>query len=193
MSPVTLIQDSSHPDGVYDDSGHNSGRQVVRARDRKAAAAIEMSVEGYTWSEVAEVLGYPTARHALLATERWLEQNLQDRESRDHLRRMASDRLQRLTRSVWGKATDPEHPEHLMAVGKARDLLTDFVKLHGAAAPTEVTVHSPSEAEIDALVGKVVATQVPQLEEDDIFSDDGEETDVVDADLVEEEESDGVA
>lgn len=178
---MTLVQDSSHPDGVYDDAGHNSGKQVVRARERKANAAIEMKIEGWTWDEIAETLGYPTARHALLATEQALEKRVSQELDKKQLRQIASGRLEKLTRSVWSKATDEEHPEHLVAISKARDLIGDWVKLHGAAAPTEMTIHSPSEAEIDALVGRVVATQVPQVEEDDIFDadvwEDGEEAD----------------
>lgn len=181
---MALVRDSSHPDGVYDDAGHDTGTQVVRARDRKANAAIQMSIEHHTWDEIAEVLGYPTARHAQLATERALEKRAADSLSPKVLRQIASGRLEALTKSVWAKATDEDHPEHLPAVSKARDLISDWVKLHGAAAPQELMVHSPSEGEIDEFVGRLVAKQVPMLEEDDIFAGD---EDTVEAEIVEED------
>ena len=178
---MAIVQDSTHPEGVYDDAGHDNGSQVVRARDRKANAAIEMKIEGYSWQEIAEVVGYPTARHALVATERVLEQRVNEQLDKKQLREIAAARLGKLMRSVNAKATNEDHPEHLAAVSKARDLLIDWVKLHGAGAPAEVTIYNPSEAEIDSLLAQVTATQVPQVEEDDIFADD-----IADAELVEE-------
>lgn len=178
---MAIVQDSQHPDGVYDDNGHNGGSQVVRARDRKANAAIEMKIEGYTWQEIAEALGYPTARHALVATEKALEKRVDENLDKKQLRQMADQRLGKLFRSISSKVNDPDHPEHLAAVAKSRDLLNDWVKLHGAAAPAEVTIYNPSEAEIDTLVSQFTATQVPQVEEDDIFSDEP-----VDGELVED-------
>lgn len=179
---MTLVQDSSHPDGVYDDAGHDTGSQVVRARDRKANAAIQLRLEHHSWQEIAETIGYPTARHAQIATERALEKRAAEELSPKVLRQIASGRLEALTKSVWKKAQDEDHPEHLIAVSKARDLVGDWIKLHGAAAPAEVTIHSPSEGEIDEFVGRLVAKQVPMLEEDDIFADD----EAVEAEIVEE-------
>lgn len=177
---MAIVQDSQHPDGVYDDNGHNGGSQVVRARDRKANAAVEMKIEGYSWQEIAEVVGYPTARHALIATERVLEQRVNEQLDKKQLREIASNRMEKLLRSVASKANNEEHPEHLAAVAKARDLLGDWVKLHGVAAPAEVTIYNPSEAEIDSLLAQVTATQVPQVDEDDIFADDIEDAELVD-------------
>ncbi len=169
---MALVQSSQHPDGVYDDGGYDGGSQVVRARDRKANAAVEMKIEGYSWQEIAEALGYPTARHALIATERALEKRVEENLDKKQLRQIADQRLGKLLRSVSAKAGDANHPEHLAAVAKARDLVGDWVKLHGIAAPAEMTIYNPSESEIDSLVSQFTATQVPQVEEDDIFAED---------------------
>jgi len=117
------------------------------------------------WDDIAASLGYPTGRTAKVAVERALERQLANDEDRAKMRRMAAVRLDRLLRSVWPKAINPEHPEHLAAVGKARDLLGDHRKLFGLDAPTEVTVHNPDAAEIEAFVARLV-TPLPVVEYD---------------------------
>jgi hypothetical protein len=164
---MAMAQDSSHPTGVSDDSA--GGSALSRARDRKANAALELVVDqGSSWIEVAEVLGYPTARAAKVAVEQALEKNLQTAD-REHLRRFVSVKLDRLLRSVWSKATNEEDPDQLAAVTVARGLMQDSVKLWGLAAPSEVVISSPSEREIETWVAQVHAQSMPQLEEGDIF------------------------
>lgn len=168
-------QDSTHPTGVAGTAsgrdgkgGIVNGNSVTRARNRKAAAAIELHLSGATWTDIASILGYPTARAALVATERALERQLHD-EDREKLRAKAGQQLNRLLRGVWSKAIDPDNPEQLQAVGKARELLADHRKLWGLDAPTEVIVTSPSEAELDAWVAKVFASQTPDVPQYDVI------------------------
>lgn len=163
-------QDSSHPTGVRG-SGHVTEHSMSRARNRKANAAIELRLSGATWSQIAEALGYPTARQALVATEKALEKALKDND-RESMRRLAGARLDRLLLSVWSKAIDPAHPDHLLAVSKAREIVDRHAKLFGLDAPTEVVVHTPTQTELEAWVARVVALRIPQVEEDDIL--DGE-------------------
>ena len=74
-----------------------------------------MKIAGAQWDEIAEVVGYPSARHAIYAVERALEKELHDDEaSRDKLRQLASKRLERLLRGCWAKAIDPENPEMVL-------------------------------------------------------------------------------
>lgn len=171
-----MRQDSSHPTGVAPDEGDkNNDQTLIRARDRKANAALQMRLAGATWEEIAEAIGYPTARAALVATERALEKELQTEESQKAMRGIAGKRLERLLRGVWTKAINPDNPEHLAAVTKARELIGQHSKLYGLDAPTEHVVHSPSQQELEAWVSEVVVLQRPQLEEGDIFDIDYEE------------------
>jgi hypothetical protein len=162
-----IAQDSSDPTGIRapartkDDPNGTAGR----ARNRKGNAALALAVGGMGWDDIAASLGYPTGRTAKVAVERALERQLANTEDRAKMRRMAAVRLDRLLRSVWPKAINPEHPEHLAAVGKARDVLTDHRKLFGLDAPTEVTVHNPDAAEIEAFVARLV-TPMPVVEYD---------------------------
>lgn len=163
-----MQQDSSDPTGVSAPEG-NRDKEVIRARDRKANAALQMKMAGATWDEIAEVIGYPTARLALVATERALEKELKTGEGQAYMRGLAGKRLERILRGVWTKAINPDHPEHLAAVTKARELIAQHSKLYGLDAPTEMVVHSPAQQELEKWVAEAVSHTVPQLEEANIF------------------------
>lgn len=167
-------QDPTDPTGVSNTyrgtRGHINPENATRARQRKTHAAIAMRLGGGTWAEIALTLGYPTPRAACVAVERSLEKEL-DTADREHLRRLAGARLDRLLRSVWPKAVDENSPEQMVAVSRARDLVADHRKLFGLDAPTEVVVHNPTQAEIEAWVATVVSVQ-PYVAEHDII--DGE-------------------
>lgn len=169
-------QDSTHPTGVagtaggHHPGGHvEPGNTVTRARNRKTNAALQMRLAGATWNEIALTLGYPTARTALVAVERALERELRTTGDRDALRRLASARLERLLRAVWPKAIDGDHPDQMTAVNRAKELVGQWSKLHGLDAPTEVVVHNPTQAEIDAWVLSVLAHSQPAVVEYDII------------------------
>lgn len=171
---MAIQQDSNDPTGV---SGPNRGN-ANRARERKANAALALALAGAEWTQIAMSCGYPTARAARVAVERALEKQLEtDPDAKAKMRLMASKRLERLLLSVWTKANDPEHPEHLLANTKARELVGSWTKLHGLDAPAEVVVHSPTNDMIEAWVARIVTHELPPVEDDDIIDiDDFEET-----------------
>lgn len=160
-------QDSTDPTGVSRDAPTGSSA-LARARNRKAASALQMALAGTEWEDIAIVLGYPTARHAKIAVERALEAELHE-SSREKLRQMAGQRLQRLLRGVWPKAINEDHPDQMLAVLRAQGIISDYVKLYGLAAPTEMVIHSPTTVELERWVSTAVRNKVPQLEEADIF------------------------
>jgi hypothetical protein len=163
-------QDPTHPTGVNGSSGHGKGHAVASARARKANAAIQMRLAGATWHEIAIALGYPTERQALVATERALVKQLESDDDREKMRKVAGARLERLLRSVWPKAINPDDPDHLVAVGKARDLVDRHAKLFGLDAPQEVVVHTPTATELEAWVARVIAVGQPQVDGYDIVA-----------------------
>ena len=173
-------QDATHPTGVAADPG--TEQRAVRPRERKANDALEMRLMGYGWDDIASVLGYPTPRAALVAFETALEkQLLEDHESAAKMRDLAGRRLERLLRSVWVKANDADHPEHLVAVDRAIKVLAEHARLFGLNAPQEMVVHSPTAAEIQGFVAKVVSAANSSLEEGDIFDADVVEPDALEA------------
>lgn len=165
-----LVQDATHPTGVSTDGDGDSG--VHRARQRKAMAALALRRDNYTWQRIAETLGFPTPRAALVAVEGALEAGLATDESQEFMRRMAGEHLQILLAGVMRKARDPEHPEHLAAVSKAREIVMDHAKLMGYLAPQEVAIYTPLASEIQQFVGDIIKSRQPDsLTEDDIFAD----------------------
>lgn len=164
-------QDPDEPTGVGSDRSprHNSaGGSSSRPRTRKADMAVSMRLSGASWAEIAQVCGFATPRAALLATERALIRRL-DEEDKAQMRQLAGARLERLLRGVWNKAIDSDHPEHLAAVAKAREIIDRHAKLFGLDAPTEIVVHNPTKAELETWVMRVVSAGSPEVEESNIF------------------------
>jgi hypothetical protein len=161
-------QDPTEPDGIKDNTPRGNS-EVMRAKDRKANAAIQLRIAGASWDEVAEVVGYPSGHAALVATERALEKELRTEENQKAMRSLAGKRLERMLRGVWTKAIDPNNPEHLAAVDRARLLIDRHAKLYGLDAPTEYVVTSPSQSELENWVGRVLSVQTNDLKEPDIF------------------------
>lgn len=158
-----MQQDSNDPKGVSGQTGHGYGKELANARNRKASAAVQMRLAGATWGEIATALGYPTPRQALVATERALVKQLDNDDDKARMRKVAGARLERLLRSVWPKAIDPDSPDHLIAVGKARDIVDRHAKLYGLDAPTEVVVHTPTQTELESWVTRLLATSEPRV------------------------------
>lgn len=162
---MAIQQDSTHPAGV---SGERSG-SLTAAQYRKADAALAMRQQQCSWTEVAETLGYPTPRHALIAVEKALQRGLQADESKEFMRRLAGQKLEELLYSVWAKATDSEREDQAVFVRTAREIIADHAKLLGYISPTEVSIYNPLESEIEQLVGKFIAKDAPEIETGDIF------------------------
>ena len=173
-------QDPSDPTGVSGTSG--SKNEVTRARQRKSDAALALRTAGSTWDEIASLLGYPSGRHALVSVEGALGRRLNELD-REKLRVLASDRLESLLRSTWPKAHNRESPEHLAAVGKAREVVNDYRKLWGLDAPTEVIIATPTQTELDNWVARVVGNNLPAVTE----------YDVVEGEVIDSEDPDAVA
>lgn len=167
---TSLRQDPTDPTGVADETPRGNS-EVARARNRKANAAVQMRTAGASWEEIADVLGYPTGNHALVATERALEKEMRTPESQEQLRQLAGARLERLLRSVWARAINPEDPDHLAAVNTAKGLVDRHAKLYGLDAPTQYVVTSPTQQELEAWVTRVSSASIPELPEADIFGD----------------------
>lgn len=154
-------QDSTHPTGVASTNDENIS--TIKARSRKAASALQMSLSGASWSEIAMALGFPTPRLARLAVERALEKELRaSDDSIEKMRKMAGAKLDRLLRSVWPKAIDPDNPEHLLAVDRARLIIDRHAKLFGLDMPVEVTIHNPSAREIEEWIAVMLTAKSGQ-------------------------------
>jgi len=164
---MAMAQDSTDPTGVANIDGTPPSRELVRARDRKANASLDMALHGANWDQIAEVMGYPTARAAKVAVELALERNLSTVD-KQKMRLLIQGRYNTMVQAVAPKALDPEHPEQLAALGRYREITADVRRMWGLDAPQEVLVTNPTEREITDWVGLTVSQSLPQVEEDDI-------------------------
>jgi hypothetical protein len=168
---VTIEQDSTHPTGVVEtrEPGGGPSTAVQAARLRKAHAALAMKKDMATWDEIAEALGYPTGRAALVATELALQHELKTAEGAAFMRRVASERYDKLLKSVWKTANDETSPEHLPYLDRARLLMRDHIDLMGYSMPKQQIVVTPTTRQLEAWVAQAASQDTKDLEEADIF------------------------
>lgn len=127
-------------------------------------AATGLRLAGASWDEIAETLDFDSAAEARRAVMADLAVLGGDADGRSALRDVEGERLNRLLRSVWVKALDPQNPEHLQAVRTAVSLIDRRAKLYGLDAPDEIIVRTPTTAEIDRWVAEVVAGSAQVVE-----------------------------
>lgn len=131
---------------------------------RTGAAALALRLAGAGYDEIADALALASATIARDHVEAALEARAwDDVDGRTKLRAEAGARLDRLLRSVWQKATTPDHPEHLQAVKVARELVAQHSKLYGLDAPAEVVIHTPTASEIDRWVAEMISQSSSDL------------------------------
>ena len=142
-----------------------------RAPNKSNRAATGLRLAGASYGEIAEVLGFASEVEAREAVEADLALQGGDEDGRDRIRTMEGERILRLLRTVWGKATTPTDPEHLSAVKTALSLIDRRIRLYGLDAPQEVMVYTPAASEIDAWVNEMIAQQALPVMEGEIIHD----------------------
>lgn len=165
---MTLTHDPDAPGGIATTSPRGDSGAVA-ARQRKAAAALQIIREGGDWQTVAETVGYPDADTARAYVERTLADNILQPESQEFLRQISAAKLESLLAAVYDDALNPEHPEQLARHKAARDTLKDHAELLGYGAPKQYVINNPSAARIEAWVAAVQARDTIDVEEADIF------------------------
>lgn len=158
MPPTGTAKDSSVPPPTT-----QTDEPRIR-KYRNGPAAVALKLGGASFAEIAEVLDLESPASARTLVENELAARSYDIEGREILRREASARLERLLKSVWMKATDPTSPEHLPAVKVAVAVLDRHIRLNGLDAPSEVVIHTPTAAEIDAWVSSLTQDSISELE-----------------------------
>lgn len=149
---------------IPDDMPGHKFRNVPARVRRGNRAATGLRLAGASWDEIAETLSLDGPEHARRAVMDDLAVLGGDADGRTALRDMEGERLNRLLRSVWVKAIDPQNPEHLQAVRTAVSLIDRRAKLYGLDAPDEIIVRTPTTAEIDRWVAEVAASNQEILE-----------------------------
>lgn len=175
-----MEQDPTDPTGVRETST-SVQQATLTAREEKAAMATELYVEkNKTLEVVARKCGYPSGVDALRAIEKFMAKMLAESPRNQALMRdMASRRLEQLSRSVWKKANDPKHPEHLQAHARAESVVMNWAKLNGVQAPQQVVVSNPTSEAIEAIAAEIAARGAKDLPEGDIFDENADDSEVL--------------
>ncbi len=148
-------------------------KQAVANRLKSGRAATALRLAGASFSEIADTLGLDNTEQAIQLVHTDLASRPDDVDDRASLRREEAARLERLMRSVWGKATNPADPEHIPAARVALAVVDRHARLLGLDSPTEVVIYTPTTSEIDQWVASIVSMQVEtaySVEEADVLA-----------------------
>lgn len=156
---------------------------MTRQNPSVGPAAVQLRAAGASLEDVADTLALGNARQALSIIQKELaRQGEQNADARDRLRRETNEMLDELIWSTYGKAVDPNDPEHLVAVRAMVTVLDRRAKLNGLDAPTEIALHNPTQTELDRWVAAMVEGAMPAIEDasaDDLLG-------IIDVEVIEE-------
>lgn len=152
-----------------------------------ARAAVALRLSGASYPEIAMTLDYTTPTAARIAVEGMLAAAYDEETDYKSLRNVASARLEKLMKSLAGKAFNPKDPDHLAYARQFLSVADRHIKLHGIDAPQMVSVINPSAEEFERVVGALAQKALAdQPQEADI----GVLEQIEDADIVDWEDSD---
>lgn len=133
-------------------------QEKVAAMDppTRAAAAVNLRIEGASWTDIARILEYSSAQRARVAVERALAEMAESEEDREQLRWTMNQRLNRVLYSLMRRATNPKDQDHLAYVSKVLAVMDRQSKLNGLDMPTTIAVYNPSNEAIEKYVEQTV-------------------------------------
>lgn len=145
----------------------------TKDRSSRQEAAVAMRIAGANYSEIARVLEYASPTLARQAVERSIAATTGTPETLEHQRFLESRRLERLMRSLWGKATNEKDPEHLAAIRTAVALIDRHSRLNGLDQPSQAIIYTPAAEEVQRWVAHVTQELRRDLpDEEDILEGD---------------------
>jgi hypothetical protein len=123
-------------------STHQGGGRGLDDDDNptRAKAVVRLHLAGASWEEIAESLGYASARRVRDVYERALAETVDPTQDLPELRRLAHQRYERLLSAVWKRANDPKDRDHLAYSARALSLIEAETKLLGFGAPQQISV-----------------------------------------------------
>lgn len=154
------------------------GKEVTKpALKNRAAAALQLRIDGAGWYDIAQVLEFSSAADARQAVEVALAAEPKDHESVEEIRHMESRRIERVMSSLSRRATNPKDPDHLQYARTFLMAVKQHTELHGAQAPAKVDItYNPSAKQLEEWVSGVAEalhgrTQEAEILEAEVVSD----------------------
>lgn len=144
-------------------------KEVVVPKNR-AAAALQLRIDGAGWGDIAKILEFKTNREAQMAVEYALASESKSTEDVDHIRFLEARRMERILSSLMRRATNPSDPDHLAYARTAMVVIDRHTKLYGADAPQKLNVtYNPAAGQIEQWVSAMARQVHGELEEADIL------------------------
>lgn len=117
----------------------------------KALAVVTLKMSGASFVDIARELEYESPQTAKAAYERILAESVDENVDLPRARALQNARMSRLLQSLWRKALDDKHPDHLAYNRQALDTIRAMNKMNAIDLPTQVEVKvTPSMAAIEA-------------------------------------------
>jgi hypothetical protein len=136
----------------------------------RAAAALQLRIDGAGWGDIAKILEFKTNRDAQIAVESALANEAKSVEDVDQVRFLEARRMERILSSLMRRATNPSDPDHLAYARTAMVVIDRHTKLYGADAPQKLNVtYNPAAGQIEQWVSAMARQVHGELEEADIL------------------------
>jgi len=152
-----------------------AGKEIEKADDKtaprnRAAAALQLRIDGAGWGDIAKVLDFDTPADARMAVENALAVEAKSTEDIDHIRFLEARRMERILSSLMRRATNPKDPDHLAYARTAMVVIDRHTKLYGADAPQQLNVtYNPAAGQIEQWVTMMARQVHGEIEEADIL------------------------
>lgn len=164
-----------------------AGKEIEKAKDadvprNRAAAALQLRIDGAGWGDIAKVLDFDTPADARVAVESALAAEAKSTEDIDHIRFLEARRMERILSSLMRRATNPKDPDHLAYARTAMVVIDRHTKLYGADAPQQLNVtYNPAVGQIEQWVSAMARQVHGEIEE----------ADILDVEVISDRETDG--
>ena len=142
----------------------------------RAAAALQLRIDGASYSDIAKVLEFTDSLHARKAVEHALALEARAPDEVEKMRWMEARRLERLLSSLMTRATNPKDRDHLAYSRTALAVIDRHIKLYGLDMPSKVNVtYSPATDQIEEWVQRMTEQMHGPIIEADIVDAEIEE------------------
>jgi hypothetical protein len=128
------------------------GKRARKVKDMdppsRAAAAVNLAVQGADYNSIAQIMDYRSATEAKNAVWAAIGDVPADHDDVERMRSLHAQRLDRLLYAVMPAACRPGHPDQFQAHRLAQAVLDRQARLYGFDAAQQVVVYTPTQREI---------------------------------------------
>lgn len=152
-----------------------AGKEIEKAKEaqvpkQRAAAALQLRIDGAGWGDIAKVLDFDTPADARQAVEYALALESKSTEDIEQIRFLEARRMERILTSLMRRATSPNDPDHLAYARTAMVVIDRHAKLYGADAPQQLNVtYNPAAGQIEQWVAAMARQVHGEIQEADIL------------------------